>query len=119
VSARRSFVLPDNAFATGTARLRPGASVTLDSVAAVLAADRGLRIEIGAYTARSRSEVDTRRFARLRATAIRAYLIAKGIRPERLGRKVYGAAQPLTADTSATGRAINRRIEIRLFRPGP
>ncbi len=119
VSARRSFVLRDNAFAAGTARLRPGASVSLDSVAAVLAADPRLSVEIRGYTARSRSEVDTPRFVRLRATAIRAYLIAKGIRPQRLVPKVYGAAQPLTADTSATGRAINRRIEIRLFRPGP
>jgi len=108
----RVFVLRDNAFAPGSARLRVRASSTLDSVAAALKSDSSLRFEIGAHTARSRAESDSRRFASLRVEAVRAYLINKGIAPQRLVPKVYGAAQPLTADTSATGRAINRRIEI-------
>jgi len=109
---RRVFVLRDNAFAPGSARLRVRASSTLDSVAAALTADRSLRLEIGAHTARSHAESDSRRFASLRVEAVRTYLIHKGISPQRLVPKVYGATQPLTADTSATGRAINRRIEI-------
>jgi outer membrane protein OmpA-like peptidoglycan-associated protein len=113
------FVLRDNAFAAGSARLRPNASATLDSVAAALAADSTLRFEIGAHTAPSRSEVDSRGFASLRVEAIRSYLITKGVRPQRLVPKVYGATQPLTADTSATGRSINRRIEIVPLPAGP
>jgi OOP family OmpA-OmpF porin len=106
-------VLRDDAFAPGSARLRPVASATLDSVAAALAAAPALRVEIGAYTARSRSEIDTRGFAGLRIEAIRSYLISKGVRPLRLVPKVYGPVQPLTTDTSAAGRAGNRRIEIK------
>jgi outer membrane protein OmpA-like peptidoglycan-associated protein len=111
-SASPVFVLRDNAFAPGSARLRARASSTLDSVAATLTANPNLRYEIGAHTAGSRAESDSRRFASLRVEAVRAYLINKHITPQRLVPKVYGAAQPLTADTSATGRAINRRIEI-------
>lgn len=106
------FVLRDNAFAPGSARLRTAAAATLDSVTAALAADSTLRVEIGGHTAGSRAESDSRRFASLRVEAVRAYLIAKGVRPQRLVPKVYGATQPLTADTTATGRAVNRRIEI-------
>ena len=106
------FVLRDNAFAAGSARLRPNANATLDSVTAALSADPTLRLEIGAYTAPSRSEVDSRGFASLRVEAVRSYLITKGVSPQRLAPKVYGATQLLTADTSATGRSINRRIEI-------
>ncbi len=106
------FVLRDNAFAAGSARLRPNANATLDSIAAALSADPTLRLEIGAHTAPSRSEVDSRGFASLRVEAIRSYLIAKGVSPQRLVPKVYGATQLLTGDTSATGRSINRRIEI-------
>jgi outer membrane protein OmpA-like peptidoglycan-associated protein len=113
------FVLRDNAFAAGSARLRPTANATLDSVAALLAADPSLRFEIGAHTAPSRSEVDSRGFASLRVEAIRSYLIAKGVRPQRLVPKAYGSSQLLTADTSATGRSINRRIEIVPLPPGP
>lgn len=119
VSRPHVFVLRDNAFAAGSARLRPSAQPTLDSVAAALAADPALRVEIGAYTAPSRSEVDTRGFATLRVEAIRSFLIAKGVRPLRLVPKVYGASQPLTADTSPTGRAVNRRIEITPLPAGP
>jgi outer membrane protein OmpA-like peptidoglycan-associated protein len=106
------FVLRDNAFSPGSARLRASAHTTLDSVAAALTATSSLRIEIGAHTAGSRAESDTRQFANLRVEAVRSYLIAKKIQPQRLVPKYYGSAQPLTADTSATGRAINRRIEI-------
>ncbi|HTC23158.1 MAG TPA: thrombospondin type 3 repeat-containing protein [Gemmatimonadales bacterium] len=113
------FVLRDNAFAFGSARLRPSASATLDSVAAALAADPSLRFEVGAHTAPSRSEVDSRGFASLRIEAVRSYLIAKGVRPQRLAPKVYGATQLLTADTTATGRSINRRIEIVPLPAGP
>ncbi len=113
------FVLRDNAFAAGSARLRPNASATLDSVAAALTADSTFRFEIGAHTAPSRSEVDSRGFASLRVGAIRSYLITKGVRPQRLVPKVYGATQLLTADTSATGRSINRRIEIVRLPAGP
>ncbi|HEY8106232.1 MAG TPA: OmpA family protein, partial [Gemmatimonadales bacterium] len=106
------FVLRDNAFAAGSARLRPNANATLDSVVAALRVDPTLRLEIGAHTAPSRSEVDSRGFASLRVEAVRSYLLAKGVSPQRLSPKVYGATQLLTADTSATGRSINRRIEI-------
>jgi OOP family OmpA-OmpF porin len=115
----RKFVLRDNGFAAGSARLRPAAHATLDSVAAALAADPALRVEIGAHTAPSRSEVDTRGFASLRVEAVRSYLISKGVSPQRLVPKVYGPSEPLTADTSATGRAINRRIEITPVPAGP
>jgi OOP family OmpA-OmpF porin len=115
----RKFVLRDNAFAAGSARLRSLANPTLDSVVAALAADPALRVEIGAHTAPSRSEVDTRGFASLRVEAVRSYLISKGVRPLRLVPKVYGPSEPLTADTSATGRAINRRIEITPLPAGP
>ena len=111
-TAASKFVLRDNAFAAGSARLRPNANATLDSIAAALSADPTLRLEIGAHTAPSRSEVDSRGFASLRVEAIRSYLIGKGVSPQRLVPRVYGATQLLTADTSATGRSINRRIEI-------
>jgi outer membrane protein OmpA-like peptidoglycan-associated protein len=111
-------VLRDNAFAPGSARLRLAADALLDSVAATLTANSALRVEIGAHTAGSHAETDSRRFAMLRVEAVRAYLIAKGIGPQRLLRKLYGATQPLTGDTSAVGRAINRRIEISPV-PGP
>jgi outer membrane protein OmpA-like peptidoglycan-associated protein len=112
-------VLRDAAFSLGSARLRPEAFPVLDSIAAALAAAPTQRIEIGAHTAGSRSETDSRQLANLRIEAVRSYLIGKGVRPQRLVPKFYGATAPVTSDTTATGRATNRRIEIKPLPSGP
>ncbi|HEU4648562.1 MAG TPA: OmpA family protein [Gemmatimonadales bacterium] len=112
-------VLRDQAFALGSARLRSDAFPVLDSVVTRLRENPSLRLEIGGHTANSRSEADSRQLASLRVEAVRSYLIGKGVRPQRLVPKVYGPTVPLTADTSAVGRATNRRIEITPLPGGP
>ncbi|HEX5386669.1 MAG TPA: OmpA family protein [Gemmatimonadales bacterium] len=112
-------VLHGDAFALGSARLRTTAQPALDSAAAMLDADPALRVEIGAYTANTRSDVDSRRLANLRVEAVRSYFIGKGVRAQRLVSKFYGATAPVTSDTSAVGRALNRRIEITPLSAGP
>ncbi len=117
--APQRIVLRDAAFSAGSARLRPEAHLALDSAVAMLEADPNLRLEIGGHTANSRSEIDNRQMASLRIEAVRSYLIGKGIRPQRLVPKNYGTTAPVTADTTAAGRAINRRIEITPIPAGP
>jgi outer membrane protein OmpA-like peptidoglycan-associated protein len=112
-------VLRDAAFALGSARLRADALPILDSIAASLAAAPTQRIEIGAHTAASRSATDSRQLANLRIEAVRSYLIGKGVRPQRLVPKFYGSTAPVTRDTTVTGRATNRRIEIKPLPSGP
>ena len=45
--------------------------------------------------------------------SVRAYLASKGVGPERMVAKGYGASQPVAPNTTATGRAQNRRVELR------
>jgi OOP family OmpA-OmpF porin len=47
-----------------------------------------------------------------RADAVRAYLASKGVSPERMISKGYGAASPIATNTTAAGRAQNRRVEL-------
>jgi OOP family OmpA-OmpF porin len=112
-------VLRDAAFSLGSARLRAEAYPILDSIAAALVAAPTLRLEIGAHTAASRAETDSRQLANLRIEAVRSYLIGKGVRPQRLVPKFYGATAPVTRDTTVAGRAANRRIEIKPLPSGP
>jgi OOP family OmpA-OmpF porin len=46
-----------------------------------------------------------------RADAVKAYLVSKGIEPNRIYTEGKGKAQPI-ADCTAEGRAKNRRVEI-------
>ncbi|MGH7270072.1 MAG: OmpA family protein, partial [Polyangiaceae bacterium] len=47
-----------------------------------------------------------------RADAVRAYLVAHGIAPERLVAKGYGFHQPLVPNDTAANRALNRRVQF-------
>lgn len=47
-----------------------------------------------------------------RAEAVRAYLVEKGIAPDRIKIAGHGELKPLTDDKTAEGRALNRRAEI-------
>jgi len=59
------------------------------------------------------------RIARERATAVRDYLVTAGVEPSRV-RATYQPVGDNVADNSgATGRALNRRVEIEIYRTLP
>jgi OOP family OmpA-OmpF porin len=47
-----------------------------------------------------------------RAAAVQAFLIDKGVKPERIRTSAKGEAQPVAPNATAQGRAMNRRTEI-------
>jgi outer membrane protein OmpA-like peptidoglycan-associated protein len=111
-------VLENVTFGTGSARLQTGSYVELDSIAKVLVANPGLRVEIGGHTDASGSAADDMHLSTLRAEAVRNYLVAKGVPFQQMVARGYGGTVPRTPDTTPRGRAANRRIEIRPTAPG-
>ncbi|KCZ95062.1 OmpA family protein [Hyphomonas hirschiana VP5] len=53
-----------------------------------------------------------------RAEAVRAAMIERGVPPDRLVAAGYGQNNPVSSNETEDGRARNRRIEIRIIRPG-
>lgn len=49
-----------------------------------------------------------------RANAVKLYLVNSGIRGNNLTVKGYGATKPVASNDSETGRARNRRVEVKL-----
>ena len=49
-----------------------------------------------------------------RAKAVRAYLLARGVDATRIRARGYGEEAPLALNTTAAGRALNRRIEVHI-----
>jgi len=111
--AKTPVVLRGVTFETGRSALKPDSYTILDIVAASLVANADIRIEIGGHTDNTGASATNLRLSQARADAVRAYLASKGVTPERMVSKGYGASQPVAPNTTATGRAQNRRVELR------
>jgi OmpA-OmpF porin, OOP family len=85
----------------------------LDDVAAVIKAHPEItRVRIEGHTDNSGEAVGNRHLSLLRAKAVLAYLVEKGINPSRLVAKGYGPDRPVTTNVTAAGRRRNRRVDF-------
>ncbi len=99
-------------FETARAVIREESFPVLDEVVAVLASHPELAIAVHGHTDNRGVPAANRRLSEARAAAVVAYLVAHGIGPERLQSFGFGADQPVDTNTTAEGRAQNRRVEL-------
>jgi outer membrane protein OmpA-like peptidoglycan-associated protein/opacity protein-like surface antigen len=111
--ARTPVVLRGVTFETGRSALKPDSYTILDIVAASLVANPDIKIEISGHTDNTGSATTNTRLSQARAAAVRAYLASKGVAPQRMIAKGYGPSRPVAPNTTAAGRAQNRRVELR------
>src|SRR6266568_4192457 len=109
---RTPVILRGVMFEIGKSALKPESFTVLDIVAQSLNANPDIRIEIAGYTDNTGSSATNLRLSQTRADAVRAYLGSKGVAPSRMVAKGYAAANPIAANTTAAGRAQNRRVEL-------
>ncbi len=102
-------------FATGSARLLPESLSVLDEVAATLLKHPEMVVEIAGYTDNTGSRAFNERLSYRRAKSVRSYLITKGVAPGNLVAKGYGPANPVASNSTAEGRAENRRVELHII----
>ncbi len=107
-------VLRDANFDVGKSVLRPRAKATLDSLAHELnrPAARGLNINITGYTDSVGTEESNMRLGMARAKSVQTYLAAHGVDASRMAVDSKGEADPVAPNSTAEGRAQNRRVEI-------
>ena len=111
--ARTPVILRGVTFETGKSALKPESFTVLDIVAASLVANPTIRIEIAGHTDNTGASATNERLSQSRAEAVRAYLASKGVTPDRMVAKGYGPSVPVAPNTTAAGRAQNRRVELR------
>src|SRR5437867_2550070 len=109
---RPTLILRGVNFEWGRSALTPDSYALLDQVAGSLLANPEIRIEIAGYTDNTGSPVLNVRLSQARAAAVRAYLARQGVSPGRMIAKGYGAAGFVAPNTTAAGRAQNRRVEL-------
>ncbi len=99
-------------FETGKTTLLPESQTVLDTVAFSLMNNPDVRVEIGGHTDNVGSNASNQRLSQGRADAVKAYLVAKGVNADRMTTRGYGEDSPMAENTTAAGRAANRRVEL-------
>ena len=85
----------------------------LDDVARQLIEAPDVRVEVGGHTDAGGSYSRNVRLSLARAEVVRAYLVMRGVPPDRVVARGYGPARPIAANSTPTGRSLNRRVELR------
>ena len=106
--------LPGVNFETGSDILKAGNANVLESAAGILLRYPDMQIEVAGHTDDVGSEANNLGLSERRARTVHNVLIRRGVAEDRLTFKGYGETQPIADNTSADGRATNRRVELRL-----
>lgn len=99
-------------FQTGESDVRLASTHRLDQVAQVLLAERNATITVVGYTDAQGSTSNNQSLSERRATSVRNYLVQQGVATDRISSKGLGEADPIAPNSTSTGRANNRRVEI-------
>ena len=104
-------------FRVNSAVLSPEAKRTLDEFAAKTENAKAYTIEVAGHTDSTGSEAKNLRLSQLRAEAVVQYLaVNHKIPPRRIVTPMgYGKTEAVADNTTAAGRAQNRRVEIKMM----
>lgn len=124
--ARAVAVLGDGLFRSGQHALTPELRSAVERVLPVLDAAPEARVLVEGHTddlpisaaLRSRYS-DNRELSLLRAEAVAALLEEMGVEGARLSAYGWGPHRPLVSNDTPEGRALNRRVEVRLLSSTP
>ena len=115
IEANAIIVLKNVFFDVNKYDLKPESQVELDKVVQLLEENPTLRIEISGHTDNQGKPADNLTLSNNRAKAVVKYLSNKGVNAQRLIAKGYGETRPVSDNNSETGRAGNRRTELKVI----
>ena len=115
ILAGKSIVLRNVFFEIDDFELKPESIHELDMVVKLLMENPGLKVEISGHTDNQGSEEHNNQLSENRAQSVVNYLVSQGVESERLLAKGYGFSKPIESNDTPTGRANNRRTELKVL----
>ena len=92
--------------------LRTKSFYELDILVRLLKKSPNVKIEMSAHTDNVGSVKYNIALSKDRATAVKEYLVSRGIDKNRIISKGYGKSKPVATNKTAAGRQLNRRVEF-------
>lgn len=100
-------------FDTNKSDVKPQFQSTLEELAGALKQRYpSAKVEIRGYTDSTGTNAYNDKLSELRAVAVKTFLIGKGLSVERLASRGLGETNPVAANDTPQGRALNRRVEL-------
>lgn len=116
----------DLLFPSGSWQMSESGKTIIGRLAEKLAPTQQAKVLVNGYTdnapigpALRRQGVTTNEeLSQKRAESVMQYMVSQGVKPDLVSAHGYGEADPVASNTTAAGRAQNRRVEITLAPPG-
>lgn len=102
-------------FETGKSVLKPESQEQLKNIAEILKAFPKVSIKLGGYTDNTGDAKENLMLSNERAASVKSELEKLGVSAQRLESEGYGQEHPVADNTTEEGRALNRRISIRVL----
>jgi outer membrane protein OmpA-like peptidoglycan-associated protein len=110
-----NLIMPGNiTFDTNSSELRSDFMDTLGSVAKVVQEYENTLVTIEGHTDSTGSDSYNQLLSERRAASVAEVLLSQGVAFERIAAVGFGEMRPIADNSTATGRASNRRVEISL-----
>jgi OOP family OmpA-OmpF porin len=100
-------------FEFDSAKLTASSTSMLDEAVKILKRHSDMKVEIAGHTDSVGNDQYNMALSERRAQAVTDYLIANGAKANMMSTKGYGESQPVADEGSESGRAANRRVELR------
>ena len=109
----------DVSFDVGRYAIKPNMRPVLDRLASTLNQHPVTTVTIIGHTDSTGSDAVNDPLSVNRAASTRDYLVQRGVSAQRIAVDGRGSRQPVADNTTAAGRAMNRRVEIFIAEPAP
>jgi outer membrane protein OmpA-like peptidoglycan-associated protein len=94
--------------------IQPQFQSTLDQVAQTLSSYNQTYIDVLGHTDSTGSDAYNQALSERRAQSVSNYLAGRGVTQARIAARGYGEGQPIASNDTESGRAENRRVEIKV-----
>ena len=102
----------DVLFATDKAELKSNGLMNINKLAQYLQENPDRKVIVEGYTDSTGTASHNQSLSERRAGSVRAALVKMGVDPARIVAQGYGKEYPVADNSSTSGRAMNRRVEV-------
>jgi len=104
--------MPDVLFDFNKYTLKPEAREKLAKISGIVLAYPDLKLDVEGHTDSIGTEEYNQKLSEQRANSVRGYLVSSGVKPDNVSATGLGKANPVADNSTASGRKLNRRVEM-------